>query len=160
MTMDIFELLVDLFRRGNAVFRVIEHEPQGRSDAVAAVRGTRPEQGAKAIVCAIPVTDGTRYVVAVVPGDRRVDVKAVARHVGGKKGSFAQPAVAQQLTGCPIGAIPPVVFDDSLTLIVDDAFLDRETDIAFNAGRLDRSIVIRSADYKRIVAPELAAIAS
>jgi Ala-tRNA(Pro) deacylase len=157
--MDIFEQLVDLFRRGNAIFRVIEHEAQGRSEAVAAIRGTKPEQGAKAIVCAIPVADGIRYVVAVVPGNRRVDVKAVARHVGGKKGSFAQPAVAQQLTGCAIGAIPPVVFDDGLTLVVDEAFLDRETEIAFNAGRLDRSIVIRSDDYRRIVAPQLAAIA-
>jgi Ala-tRNA(Pro) deacylase len=157
--MAVFEQLVELFSSGNAVFRVIEHEPQGRSDAVAAIRGTRPEQGAKAIVCAIPVADGTRYVVAVVPGDRRVDVKAVARHVGGKKGSFAQPAVAQQLTGCAIGAIPPVVFDDALALLVDDAFLDRETEIAFNAGRLDRSIVIRAADYRRIVAPDVAAIA-
>jgi Ala-tRNA(Pro) deacylase len=157
--MAVFEQLVELFSAGNADFRVIAHEPQGRSDAVAAIRGTRPAQGAKAIVCAIPVAGGTRYVVAVVPGDRRVDVKAVARQVGGNKGSFAQPAVAQQLTGCPIGAIPPVVFDDTLSLIVDDAFLDRETEIAFNAGRLDRSIVIRAADYRRIVAPELAPIA-
>jgi Ala-tRNA(Pro) deacylase len=157
--MDVFERLVELFQAGHAEFRVIEHEPQGRSDAVAAIRGTKPSQGAKAIVCAIPVKGETRYVVAVVPGDRKVDVKAVARILGGTKGSFAQPSVAQQLTGCAIGAIPPVVFDGSLSLVVDGDFLDRETEIAFNAGRLDRSIVIRSSDYRRIVSPSLASIA-
>ncbi|MDQ2084317.1 YbaK/EbsC family protein [Xanthobacteraceae bacterium Astr-EGSB] len=157
--MDTFERLVDLFRSGNASFRVIEHAAEGRSDTVAAIRGTRVEQGAKAIVCAIPVGAETRYVVAVVPGDRRVDVKAVARLVGGKKGSFAAPAVAQMVTGCAIGAIPPVSFDDTLALIVDGDFLDREDEIAFNAGRLDRSIVIRAADFRRIVQPQEAAIA-
>ena len=157
--MDVFEHLVDLFRSGDASFRLIEHEAQGRSDAVAAIRGTKPSQGAKAIVCAIPVDGEIRHVIAVVPGDRRVDVKAVARIFGGKKGSFAQPAVAEALTGCVIGAIPPVIFDDALALVVDEDFLDREQEIAFNAGRLDRSIVIRAADYRRIVKPPLASIA-
>jgi Ala-tRNA(Pro) deacylase len=159
MMMDTFERLVDLFRNGNASFRVIEHPAEGRSDTVAAIRGTRVGQGAKAIVCAIPLGTETRYVVAVVPGDRKVDVKAVARLFGGKKGSFAAPAVAQMVTGCAIGAIPPVSFDDSLALVVDGDFLDREEEIAFNAGRLDRSIVIRAADFRRIVEPREAAIA-
>jgi len=157
--MDTFERLVDLFRAGGARFRVIEHPAEGRSDTVAAIRGTRVEQGAKAIVCAVPVQGETRYVVAVVPGDRRVDVKAVARLMGGRKGSFAPPAVAQQVTGCAIGAIPPVTFDDALALVVDGDFLDREQEIAFNAGRLDRSIVIRAEDFRRIVKPTEAAIA-
>jgi Ala-tRNA(Pro) deacylase len=157
--MDTFERLVELFRAGNARFRVIEHPAEGKSDTVAAIRGTRVEQGAKAIVCAIPVDGAPRYVVAVVPGDHKVDVKAVARLLGGKKGSFAAPAVAQQVTGCAIGAIPPVSFDDDLTLIVDGDFLDREDEIAFNAGRLDRSIVIKAEDFRRIVKPREAAIA-
>jgi Ala-tRNA(Pro) deacylase len=157
--MDVFDRLVDLFRAGQARFRVIEHPSEGRSDAVAAIRGTRPAQGAKAIVCAIPVDGDTRFVLAVVPGDRRVDIRAVAKLVGGRKGSFAPPAVAEALTGCPIGAIPPVSFDGSLKLVVDDEFLDSESEIAFNAGRLDRSIVIASADYRRVVDPTIASIA-
>jgi Ala-tRNA(Pro) deacylase len=70
--MDVFDRLVDLFRAGEARFRVIEHPAEGRSDAIAAIRGTQPSQGAKAIVCAIPVDGDTRFVLAVVPGDRRV----------------------------------------------------------------------------------------
>jgi Ala-tRNA(Pro) deacylase len=158
--MDVFDRLVALFRAGEARFRVIEHAPEGRSDAVAAIRGTRAAQGAKAIVCAIPVDGDTRFVLAVVPGDRRVDIRAVARLVGGRKGSFAQASVAEALTHCPIGAIPPVSFDPALTLVVDGEFLERESEIAFNAGRLDRSIVIASTDYRRVVNPLIAAIAA
>jgi Ala-tRNA(Pro) deacylase len=49
------------------------------------------------------------------------------------------------LTGCVVGAIPPVAFNSSLKLVVDKQFLERESEIS-NAGRLDRSIVINSAD--------------
>jgi Ala-tRNA(Pro) deacylase len=47
--------------------------------------------------------------------------------------------LAQELTGCAIGAIPPISFDGSLKLVVDSDFLEHEAQIAFNAGRLDRS---------------------
>ena len=69
-------------------------------------------------------------------------------------------AVAEAVTGCVMGAIPPVAFDDQLTTVVaDETFLATESEIAFNAGRLDRSIVIDTADYKRIVAPRIKQIA-
>ena len=157
--MDVFDRLVELFRAGGARFRVIEHAAEGRSDLVAAIRGTRPGQGAKAIVCAIPVDGDTRFVLAVVPGDRRLDLKAVAKLVGGRKGSFAEAPLAEALTGCRIGAIPPVSFNESVKLVVDSDFLERESEIAFNAGRLDRSIVVASADYRRVVAPLTGSIA-
>jgi Ala-tRNA(Pro) deacylase len=85
-------------------------------------------------------------------------MKAVARTVGGRKGSFAQALLVEELTGCVIGAIPPVAFNSSLKLVVDKQFFERESEIAFNAGRLDRSIVIDSADYVRIVRPTAASI--
>jgi Ala-tRNA(Pro) deacylase len=156
--MSVFDRLVFLFTSENARFRVIEHTPEGRSDLVAGVRGTTIAQGAKAIVCTIPVEGRERYVLAVLPGDRRVDMKAVARTVGGRKGSFAQASLAEDLTGCVVGAIPPVAFHGSLKLVVDKQFLERESEIAFNAGRLDRSIVIDSVDYARIVCPTAASI--
>lgn len=157
--MDVFDRLVSLFTTNKARFRVIEHLPEGRSDLVAQVRGTTVAQGAKAIVCAIPVADKTHYALAVVPGDQRVDVKAVAKIIGGRKGSFATAALAEELTGCVVGAIPPVSFNSALKLVVDKQFLEQEVEIAFNAGRLDRSIVIDSTDYARIASPMAASIA-
>ena len=53
----------------------------------------------------------------------------------------------------------PVVFNDGLALVADETFLADEPEIAFNAGRLDRSIVLMAADYTRIFAPRLASIA-
>src|SRR5262245_24293070 len=112
--MAVFERLIEIFKSGEARFRVIEHEPEGQSERVASVRGTTASQGAKAIVCRILVDGQDRLVLAIVPGNRRVDMNAVATAVGGRKGSFAPVAVAEAVTGCVMGAIPPVAFDDQL----------------------------------------------
>jgi len=157
--MEVFEKLVELFDRENAKYRVVEHEPEGRSDLVAAVRKTTVSQGAKAIVCKIKSDTGERIVLAVLAGDKRLDIKAVARHVGGKKGSFAPSELAEELTGCKIGAIPPICFDGRLKLLVDKDFLDKEVEIAFNAGRLDRSIIMDTKDYIRVASPSVEKIA-
>ena len=158
--MDRFEQLVAMLEAGGAAFRVIAHAAEGQSERVAAVRGTRPSQGAKAILCRVAGADRDRFVLAGVPGNARVDMKALGALFGAKKASFVQPDIAEQVTGCKRGAIPPVAFDDRVSLVADEGFLEDEPEIAFNAGRLDRSIVLDAADYKRIFAPRLARIAA
>jgi Ala-tRNA(Pro) deacylase len=61
---------------------------------------------------------------------------------------------AEELTGCVIGAIPPFSFNEKLPLLADPRIEDNP-EVVFNAGRLDRSIWMRSTDYMRIAAPEI-----
>jgi Ala-tRNA(Pro) deacylase len=157
--MQVFERLVELFTREQARFRVVEHDAAGRSEHVAAVRGTALGQGAKALVCLLPARAGeaARAVLAIIPGDRRLDGNKLARVFGQRKTSFAPAEEAQRLTGCVIGSIPPVSFD-GLPVVCDRELAGRYPEIAFNAGRLDRSIVLAVEDYLRIVRPQLADI--
>ena len=74
--------------------------------------------------------------------------------------TVASPDEATRETGCVIGAIPPFSFSPSISLVADPALLSRYAEIAFNAGRLDRSMVLDSADYQRIAQPQLHAICS
>ncbi len=153
----LFERLEELLKRENARYRVIRHPAVGTSEKVAEIRGTQPGQGAKAMLCR--VRDKTDVMVlAILPGDRKVDFRKVARAVGGKKASFASPEEATAKTGCVIGAIPPFSFSPEIRLVVDPQLLARHEEIAFNAGRLDTSIVMDSADYRRIASPLLADI--
>jgi Ala-tRNA(Pro) deacylase len=158
--MDTFEKLSQQLKAENASFRIIAHEPEGRSDRVASIRGTTVRQGAKAMFCKVTGQDLETFVLAIVPSDRRVDMKALAALLAGDKASVAPAAVAQELTGCVPGAIPPVSYDDRVTVVVDSGLIEREREIAFNAGRLDRSIILNTADYLRIFRPRVAAIAS
>jgi Ala-tRNA(Pro) deacylase len=147
----VFDKLVALLESGNARFRVIEHPAEGRSELVAELRGTKPGQGAKAMFCR---THGT-FTLAVLPGDRKLDFKKVAHAVGKRKAALATPEEAMRETGCRIGAIPPFSFWPEVKLVVDPALIENHDEIAFNAGRLDRSMVLNSEDYMRIAQPLL-----
>jgi Ala-tRNA(Pro) deacylase len=64
----------------------------------------------------------------------------------------------QELTGCVIGAIPPFSFSDRLILLADPLIQEND-EVVFNAGRLDRSIMMKLIDYIRIGRPRLVSIA-
>nr|WP_196782574.1 YbaK/EbsC family protein [Chromobacterium paludis] len=98
------------------------------------------------------------FVLAVLPGDERVDFAKVAAAVGARKVGLADAADAEAATGCVIGSIPPFSFHPSIRLVVDPQLLARYGEIAFNAGRLDAPMVLYSEDYRRLARPLLADI--
>ncbi|MFE0106049.1 YbaK/EbsC family protein [Streptomyces sp. NPDC059009] len=150
--------LIGLLDEHGATYRVIEHAPQGATEEVSALRGNTLAQAAKCIVVMVKTgKKSKRYVLAVVPGDRRVDLNAVkALHAGTYVG-FATQEVAERLAGSVSGTILPFSFDPELELVVDPALLGQE-EIFFNAARLDRSLALRTADYREIAGPRTEAI--
>lgn len=152
-----FDTLVDLLTSQGARFRVLEHPAEGRSDEVARIRGTAPGQGAKAMLCKSRDGAGGLF-LAVLPGDRKLDFKRLAQAVGVRRATLASPEEAVAATGCAIGSIPPFALQPGIRLVADPALVEQFAEIAFNAGRLDRSIVLDSADYVRIAQPLLHAL--
>lgn len=152
-----FEHLNAMLKSANARFRVVRHPAEGNSERVAAVRGTQVSQGAKAMLCRVK-SQPESFVLAIVPGDRRIDFNKLSQLSDNKKVSLSSPDDAVALTGCVIGAIPPFSFSPDIRLVVDPRLLAHHEEIAFNAGRLDTSIVLNAADYQRIAAPLLADI--
>lgn len=149
-----FEILLDLLQAQDACFRVLEHPAEGRSDQVALVRGTAPGQGAKAMLCKSRDGEAGLF-LAVLPGNRRLDFKRLAQAVGVRRTTLVSPGEAMATTGCVIGAIAPFSFQEDMRLVVDPALVQQFPEIAFNAGRLDRSIVLDCDDYVRIARPML-----
>ncbi|MEU7645003.1 YbaK/EbsC family protein [Streptomyces huasconensis] len=150
--------LVGLLDERGAAYRVIEHEPEGATEAVSALRGNTLEQAAKCIVVMVKTGKKTkRYALAVVPGDRRVDLHALKALLGGTYAGFATQEVAERLSGSVSGTILPFSFDPELELVVDPALLEHE-EIFFNAARLDRSLALRTVDYREIASPRIETI--
>lgn len=154
-----FDRLKALLTEEDARFRVIEHPAEGGSEKVAQLRGTLPGQGAKAMLCQVRELPGV-FVLAVLSGNRKLDFKRLGQAVGGKKASLVAAGQATELTGCVMGAVPPFSFWPNVRLVVDPDLLDAHAEVAFNAGRLDTSMVLDSADYRRIAAPLLVKIAA
>lgn len=148
--MSTFERLISLLDSHQARYTVMEHEPTGKCEEVAAIRGTEVGQGAKALVCHVKGNGVKQYVLAVLPADQQADLSKVAQAVGGLRASLASPAEVDRLTGCVFGAIPPFSFHDELKLVVDPTLCERNAEIAFNAGLLEKSMVLDVEDYQRI----------
>ena len=156
---DIHERLRSLLDREGATYRVIEHEPEGRTESIARIRGNRIEQSIKSIVVQVRLSRRENiYCLANVPGDCRIDFEGIQRQFGADSVAFASRERAQELTGCVIGAIPPFSFNDQLQVLADPLIQDNE-EVVFNAGRLDRSIFMKLDDYIRIAKPQITQIA-
>ena len=156
---DIHEQLCELLNREGAAYRVVEHEAEGRTLLIAQIRGNKPEQAVKSIVVQVRFgKKDNRYYLANVPGDCRIDLNALKTLFEADSVAFAAREKAEALTGCVIGAIPPFSFSDQLPVLADPLIFENE-DVVFNAGRLDRSIFMKSSDYLRITHPRLERIA-
>jgi Ala-tRNA(Pro) deacylase len=156
---DIHEQLRSLLDREGASYRVIEHEPEGRTEVIAKIRGNKIQQSIKSMVLQVRLKPKENiYCLANVPGDCRVDFEGVKNHFQADSVAFAQKEKAQELTGCIIGAIPPFSFNEQLILLADPLIQENE-EVVFNAGRLDRSILMKLSDYIRIARPRLVSIA-
>ncbi|MEV6011092.1 YbaK/EbsC family protein [Streptomyces sp. NPDC051976] len=154
-----YDRLIALLDEQGAQYRVIEHAPEGATELVSALRGNTLAQAAKCIVVMVKVGKKvTRYVLAVVPGDRRVDLNAVKALLEGTYVSFASRDIAEQLAGSVSGTVLPFSFAERLELVVDPGLLEHD-EIFFNAARLDRSLALATKDYVRIAAPRTEPIA-
>lgn len=156
---DIHEQLRALLDREGATYRVIEHEPEGRTEVIAKIRGNRIEQSIKSIVVQVRLSRKENiYCLANVPGDCRIDFDGIKSYFNADSVAFASRDKAQELTGCVIGAIPPFAFNDQLQVLADPLIQENE-EVVFNAGRLDRSIFMKQDDYMRVAKPQLVKIA-
>ncbi len=155
-----YEQLIDYLDANNASYRIIDHAPEGRTDVVSGLRGNDLSAAAKCIVVMIKLSKKEKkHVLAVVPGDARLDLNKIKAMFNGEYISFAAQDVAEKLTGCSAGTILPFSFNPDMQVLVDPAMFKHE-EIFFNAARLDRSLALKSADYKRLSNAQEAAIAA
>src|SRR6266542_1009726 len=158
-TNDIHEQLCTLLDREGATYRIIEHEPEGRTEVIAKIRGNRIEKSIKYMVLKVRLTRKENiYCLANVPGDCRINFDGVKNYFNADSVAFAKREKAQELTGCVIGSIPPFSFNEQLQLLADPLIQQNE-EVVFNAGRLDRSIMMKLSDYIHIAGPQLVPIA-
>lgn len=158
--LETYDRLIALLDRNATHYRLIDHAPEGRTEIVSPLRGNALKQAAKCMVVMVKVGKKvTKYVLAVVPGDARVDLNAVKALFNGTYVSFASADIAERLARSASGTILPFSFSPELELIVDPGLVE-STEIYFNAARLDRSLALSSADYVRISQPRFEPIAA
>lgn len=153
--MTLFNRIIEFLDAHTVNYTVIEHPPTPTSEDSARYRGEPLKIGAKALV----VKTDTEFLLAVIPADRKLDTKALKKIANSRNLRFATPEELKEKTGCEKGAVPPFGELLGIPMMVDPA-LFAEEDMAFNAGSLEKSIKMKTADYRRIVRAQIESISA
>lgn len=70
--------------------------------------------------------DGSRPILVIASGLGRIDRRLLGQYFGisRRKTHFADPETVQELTGFPVGAVPPIGHRQRISVLVDPAVMD------------------------------------
>jgi Cys-tRNA(Pro)/Cys-tRNA(Cys) deacylase len=134
-----------------------EHDPAndvGYGLEAAAALGVDPEQVFKTL-CAY--VDG-RLCVGIVPVTSKLDLKALAHVLGGKRAEMAPPADAERSSGYVVGGISPIGQRKALPTALDETAELFDT-IYVSGGRRGLDIGLAPADLARVTGAAVGPIA-
>ncbi|MBO9553838.1 Cys-tRNA(Pro) deacylase [Cellulomonas sp.] len=120
----------------------------------AQVLGVPPEQVFKTLMT---IVDGT-LTVAVVPVTGKLDLKALAQAVGGKKAAMAAKPDAERATGYVVGGISPLGQKTAHPTVVDETVWLFDT-VLVSGGRRGLDVELAPDDLVRLTAATVADIA-
>jgi Ala-tRNA(Pro) deacylase len=117
---DAYQRLISMLDTAGARYRVLDHVPEGRTEVVSAYRGHPVACAAKCLIVMVKTSKRTsRYYLAVVPGDARVDLQALKTLADATYAAIASTEKAEALAGSLSGTILPFSFHPELTPVTD-----------------------------------------
>jgi len=149
--------ITELLTSTGASFETFEHEPVRTSEQAAQTRpGYALRQGAKAILLRVKRTEADKFfAMLVMPADRQFDKNKVKHCFSARDLRFATEGEVKDLTGgIEPGGVPPFGNLFGLRVVADPTLFENER-IVFNAGDRRFSVAMYSADYRRLVNPEV-----
>ena len=141
---------------GGAQYELLPHAHTESALAEAEALGVDPAEVGKTLVVRVP--DG--YVRALVPANRRADVRKVRELVGGGKKSVhlaTEEDLRRDYPEFDLGAVPPVGGGRQDRVIVDSRLAERES-VVIEAGSHHESVRIRTGELLRVAGAEVADI--
>lgn len=142
--------IIHLLKAEEMAFKHLTHEPTPTSEDSARIRGTKIEEGIKALILRGKQTK--KNYQFNIPSHLKLDMKAVADIVG-EKCEFEDPEVIKERFGLIVGGVPP--FGSLLNI---DTFFDEHIkelqSVAFNCGLATESILMKGSDLIALVQPK------
>ena len=136
------------------------HDPAAANfglEAAEALGVSRAVEADRVFKTLLAEVDG-RLVVGIVPVTGKLDLKALAAAVGGKKAAMADPALAERRTGYVVGGISPIGQKTAHPTVLDETAELWDT-VFVSGGRRGLDLELAPADLVRVTGATVAAIA-
>ncbi|AKU16981.1 Cys-tRNA(Pro) deacylase [Luteipulveratus mongoliensis] len=136
--------------------RAYEHDPRTTSYGLEAAEalGVTTDRVLKTLLA--QTDDG--LVVAVIPVDCQLDLKAVAAACHSKRATMADPAAAERSSGYVVGGISPLGQRRALLTLVEESALTHTT-VLVSAGRRGLDVELSPTDLVALTRASVVAIA-
>ena len=133
--------------RVGGIDSTIQEFPQGTPTAEQAARaaGCRLDQIVKTLVL---VCDG-EYVLALVPGDRRADVRKIAAEMGAREVRVARAEEVVEATGFDPGAVAPFPRRGTVAVLMERTLLQHQQ-VWIGAGSDQHMAVLAPSDLQTL----------
>jgi Cys-tRNA(Pro)/Cys-tRNA(Cys) deacylase len=135
--------------------RAYEHDPRAASYGLEAAAALGVDQ-ARVFKTLLASLDGA-LAVGIVPVSGQLDLKALARALGGSKAVMAEVAAAERATGYVAGGISPIGQKRSHPTVLDTSALDHAT-ILVSGGRRGFDLELAPHDLVAITGAVIATI--
>ena len=149
MNNEIYQNIKKLLEEHSVMFQEMHHGPTRTSADAANARGEDIGIGGKALVLKV----GETFKLFVLSAALKMSSLKIKDYFHVKRTRFATPEELLKITGLVPGSIPP--FGKPVTVLelyVDPSIMKNER-IAFNAGSLTDSIVMKVKDYNKLASP-------
>ncbi len=125
-----------------------QHDPDHQSYGLEAAEklSVDPARVFKTLVTQL---NAGELVVAIVPVDRMLDLKLLAKAAGAKKAAMAEKSAVERTTGYVLGGVSPLGQKKQLRTFLNDSASDWPT-IYVSAGRRGMEIELSPADLLRL----------
>ena len=97
----------------------------------------------------VSVTDKDEYVMLIVPGDKKVDLKTAAKAFNVQRVHLVPFDQAEEISGYPPGGTPSIGHKNKMRTIIDESILKYET-IYCGGGSRDKLLELKTADIIRL----------
>jgi Ala-tRNA(Pro) deacylase len=128
-----------------------EHAPVYTISAAALALGVKESQTVKSLVLK---TKEEKFLILILPGDKKLDWKLLGQQLKTKKLEFAKPEEVLQVVGCEVGCVPPFGHLTDLPIYMDKELLKRDI-LYFNPGVHNKSFKVRAWDLRKLCNPKI-----
>ena len=148
--MNLEEQIRDKMTREKVSIECVEHEPVFTNPAMAQVLGVKESQTVKSLV--LKTREG-KFIVLVLPGDKKMDWKQIAGQIETKKVEFAKLEEVLQQVGCEVGCVPPFGHLTEIPVYMDKELLKKDV-VYFNPGVHNKSFKVKAWDLRKLCRPK------
>lgn len=143
--------VAEFLQQCHVEFEVIPHSETHDAQHMAQAIHVPGREVAKTVL--LRADHGYRYIVAVLPATRQIDLHKASEALNGSELTLATEAeIAQCCPDCECGVLPPFGSQYEMTTLVDEQ-LTREEEIFFEANNHHEAIRMRFEDYRRMEEP-------